>query len=85
MATQVHVIDVLSETLLEDKGLGDGETVLDFDHMTIIVAKHHGREMSSLDIITEHGMMQFPEVVFVDIVPDCVESRVLPFGITLSN
>ena len=72
----VDVIDILSELLLKTKLPGDPDDIMPYEHMTLIVSKQHGRDLSNLLYTTDYGAIQFPDTVFINTVPFCVESKV---------
>ena len=76
----VDVIDILSELLLKSKLAGDPIDTMPYEHMTLIVSKQHGHDLSNLLYTTDYGAIQFPEIVFINTVPHCVESKVCHRG-----
>ena len=77
METTVRMIDVISETLLEDTVAGDPLHLMNYGDLVWIVAKMTGEGMAHFSLeFPNLGALTYPADVFVDEIPTCVEMKV---------
>ena len=77
METAVRMIDVISETLLEDTVAGDPLHLMNYGDLVWIVAKMAGEGMAHFSLeFPNLGALTYPADVFVDEIPTCIELKV---------
>ena len=82
METAVRMIDVISETLLEDTVVGDPLHLMHYGDLVWVVAKMAGKALSNFSLtFNDLGTIKYPDEVFVDDVPTCVEMKVGRLGL----
>ena len=77
METAVRMMDVISETLLEDTVAGDPLHVMNYGDLVWVVAKMTGDDIASSSLnFPDLGAIKYPAEVFVDEVPPCAKLKV---------
>ena len=80
MKNLVNVLDVVQDTLLKAKQVGDPDDVLEYKKMTAVVSKSTPEDLENSTTVTPHGSVELPPLADILSDPDqvgCVARKVI--------